>query len=190
VLPYARSVIGYLWVAIGLVWLVGAFTSKRTARAQPFHSRLFYLALGLFAFLIGFTDYFHFGLLARPFVPASPLTAALGLAMTLAGIAWAVWARVILGGNWSGRVTVKQDHTLVRQGPYAIVRHPIYSGLLLGILGTVIAFREVRGLVATAMVLLLFRIKSRIEERFMTEEFGLEYTNYQRQVKALIPFVW
>jgi len=100
-----------------------------------------------------------------------------------------VWARLVLGRNWSGTVTVKQEHTLVRQGPYVIVRHPIYTGLLAAGLGTAIAYGQIRGLIAVALFLLLFILKIRIEERFMREQFGDDYRIYQEQVKALIPFV-
>jgi protein-S-isoprenylcysteine O-methyltransferase Ste14 len=96
----------------------------------------------------------------------------------------------MLGGNWSGRVTIKEGHTLEKRGPYAIVRHPIYSGLLLAVLGTAIAFREIRGLIAVALVFAMLLMKSRMEERFMMEEFGSVYRDYGRQVKALIPFVY
>ena len=76
----------------------------------------------------------------------------LGLIMVAAGIAFAVWARHYLGRNWSGTVTVKQDHELIRSGPYRLVRHPIYTGLLLAILGTAVAFGEWRGLLAFALL--------------------------------------
>ncbi len=188
--PYIRIAIGCLWAAAGVVWLVGALTAKRIARSQSAGSRLLHLALGLLAWLIGFSKPFGFGLLARPFVPNSPVTAYSGLALTIAGVGFAIWARLILGGNWSGRVTIKEGHTLEKRGPYAIVRHPIYSGLLLAILGTAIAFREIRGLIAVALVFAMLLMKSRMEERFMIEEFGSVYREYGRQVKALIPFVY
>ena len=189
-MPDLRVIVGYLWAGVGIVWVAGAFTTKSTARAQPVSSRLLEIALGVGAFAVGFTKYLKLGLLARPFVPASPVTAAVGLILVLAGLGLAVWARLVLGRNWSGWVTIKENHTLVRQGPYAIVRHPIYSGLLLAVLGTAIASRELRVLVATGLVLLLVCMKLRVEETFMKEEFGAEYTEYQRQVKTLIPLVW
>ena len=185
-----RTIIDGLWCAAGVVWFVGALTAKRTARVQSMASRLLHIALGAVAMLIGFTHYFAFDPLTRPFVPASPLVGYFGVLLTLAGVALAIWARILLGRNWSSTVTVKEDHSLVRRGPYAIVRHPIYTGLLLGLLGTAVAFREVRVLIAAGMVFVTLSLKLRIEERFMTEEFGAEYKNYQQQVKALIPFVY
>jgi protein-S-isoprenylcysteine O-methyltransferase Ste14 len=188
--PNVKTMILSFWVAAGVVWLVGAFTSKRAERVQPTRSRLIQIALALLAFAIGFSKRFEFGLLRRPFVPASPGVAYIGLVFTFIGISFAIWARLLLGGNWSGSVTVKENHTLVKRGPYASVRHPIYSGFLLAVLGTAIAFRELRGLVAIALVFVLVATKARIEEKFMIERFGTEYREYGRRVKALIPFVY
>ncbi len=187
---YVTIAIGCLWAAAGVVWLVGALTAKRTARSQSASSRLLHITLGVLAWVIGFSKPLGFGLLARPFVPDSPVTTYSGLGLTIAGIGFAIWARLILGGNWSGTVTIKEGHTLEKHGPYAIVRHPIYSGLLLAVLGTAIAFREIRGLIAVALALAMLLMKARMEERFMMEEFGSVYRQYIRQVKALIPFLY
>jgi protein-S-isoprenylcysteine O-methyltransferase Ste14 len=86
-------------------------------------------------------------------------------------------------------VTIKQNHQLIRQGPYAIVRHPIYSGFLLGMLGTALALGEWRGLAGLALAFIGWGTKSRMEENFMAGQFGSAYIEYQREVKALIPFV-
>ena len=114
----------------------------------------------------------------------------IGAALTLAGLAFAVWARFYLGRNWSGSVTVKQGHQLIRSGPYAMVRHPMYSGLTLAVLGAAIAIGQVKGLAGFLIVLLAWKQKSLIEERFMIEQFGAEYQRYRREVKWLIPYVW
>jgi len=98
-----------------------------------------------------------------------------------------VWARVFLGANWSATVTIKQDHEIIRSGPYALVRHPIYSGLLLGMLGTAIAIGEMRGLVG--LVFLGWWLKLQTEEQFLVEQFGTQYLKYRQETKALIPFV-
>ena len=106
-----------------------------------------------------------------------------------AGIAFAVWARQYLGRNWSGTVTVKQDHELIRTGPYRLVRHPIYTGLLLAILGTAVAFGEWRGLLAFALLTGSLLLKLRVEERFMSESFPEPYARYRAEVPALIPCI-
>ena len=101
----------------------------------------------------------------------------------------AIWARVALGRNWSGTVTIKQYHQLIRTGPYSVVRHPIYSGLLLALLGTALAVGETRGLVALAGAFLMGIFKARTEERFMIEQFGSQYEDYRKRTKALVPFI-
>lgn len=114
------------------------------------------------------------GFLSRRFLPASLAASWIGLGITLAGLLFTLWARFLLGGNWSGEITVKQDHELIRAGPYAIVRHPIYSGFLLALLGTAIAFGEIRQLVGLIFSTIGWRLKSLVEERYMTEQFGDE----------------
>jgi protein-S-isoprenylcysteine O-methyltransferase Ste14 len=141
------------------------------------------------AFWLLFTRNPQLGPFSWAIFPDVPLVHYSGLVLTCAGLALAVWARLLLGRNWSAIVTIKQDHTLVRSGPYHWVRHPIYSGLLLAMLGTAICFGELRGLVAVGIGLIGFWLKSRLEEAFLIEQFGPEYAEYQKEVKALIPAV-
>jgi len=122
-------------------------------------------------------------------VPRSFLLGNAGLVLTIVGIAFALWARFYLGRNWSGRVTVKEDHELIRSGPYAIVRHPIYTGFLVALTGTVIAIGEIRAILALFIVGIGLHFKSKTEEQFMSEKFGEQYAIYRREVKSLIPYV-
>jgi len=181
--------IEWIWAAVGVVWLAGTLVSKQTARREPTSSRLLHIGIMAVVFALPFSAKLSVGPLAWRFVPRSPVIAWMGLALTAAGCAFAIWARLLLGSNWSFSVTVKQDHRLIRRGPYAIVRHPIYSGFLLGLLGAALALGELRGIAALVLASIGWHAKSRREEAFMTAEFGAEYTRYQREVKALIPFV-
>jgi protein-S-isoprenylcysteine O-methyltransferase len=124
------------------------------------------------------------------FVPGTAAWQMAGAAITVAGVAVAVWARFYLGKNWSATVTVKQEHELIRSGPYSVVRHPIYSGFLLAILGTAIYEGELKGLFALVLASVTWKIKSLHEEAFMEAEFGAHYTQYKRDVKSLVPFIW
>ncbi len=108
--------------------------------------------------------------------------------VTGAGLLFTVWARVHLWRNWSGSVTLKQGHELIDSGPYALVRHPIYSGLLVAFLGSAIALGEWRGVLAVLIVLAAFWRKLRMEERWMSEQFAEAYAAYMRRVPALVPF--
>ena len=119
-----------------------------------------------------------------------PATDYIGLALTIAGLGFAVWARFVIGRNWGGMITVQQDHKLMLRGPYAIVRHPIYSGFMLATLGTAIVLGEIGGLVSVALIVIAWGYKARLEESVMIEQFGAEYEEYRRKVKGLIPGVW
>jgi protein-S-isoprenylcysteine O-methyltransferase Ste14 len=178
-----------VWITIGIVWAIGAVVTKRTRRTEAARSRVVHTALATVAFFLLFSARARLGPLAWRFVPESQGAAYAGLALTIAGAAFAIWARLFLGGNWSSSVTVKEDHKLVRTGPYSLVRHPIYSGGLLAIAGTALAVGEARGLLALILAFRAWRLKSKVEEGFMIEQFGAEYEEYERQVKALIPFV-
>jgi protein-S-isoprenylcysteine O-methyltransferase Ste14 len=101
---------------------------------------------------------------------------------------FSVWARVHLGGNWSGIVTIKHDHELIASGPYAIVRHPIYTGLLVAFIGSAMARGEWRGVLAVLIAWVALWRKLRLEERWMGERFGQQYEAYCRRVPALLPF--
>ena len=186
----AHRLVAIPWAVLAIVWLAAAFTNKRTARRQPTVSMIVHIALLALAFNLMFGEYFRVGFLRARFMPGTDATVWLGLAATLAGTALAIWARFYLGRNWSGTVTVKQDHTLVRRGPYTFVRHPIYSGLSLAMFGTALAYGEVRCLVAAVLVIFEWKRKSLLEERFMIEQFGAQYVEYRREVKALVPYVW
>ncbi len=185
-----QTFIGTAWIVTVIVWLIGAFATKPTARRQPAESRWLDIGEAWMAALLLFRNRLRFGPLERRFVPNTQSVVWLGVALTIAGLSLAIAARLFLGGNWSGTVTIKKGHTLVRRGPYALVRHPIYSGILLAILGTALAIGEIRALMGASLVFLILWHKMNLEERFMTEQFGASYAEYRHQVKALIPFVW
>ena len=113
-----------------------------------------------------------------------------GAALTLTGTVFAIIARFTIGKNWSSRVTVKENHELMQSGPYSIVRHPIYAGFLLAILGTAIAFGQIQNFVAFFLALLGWKAKSLGEEKLMRDHFGEQYSDYRGRVKGLIPLVW
>ncbi|HEY6292723.1 MAG TPA: isoprenylcysteine carboxylmethyltransferase family protein [Terriglobia bacterium] len=177
------------WFLFLAYWFLMAFRVKRTVKRQSLGGRTRHLLFGVVAFFLLFNDRIAWGPLAERFLPAVWVWAVAGAALTWAGVGLAIWARTILGGNWSALVTVKQDHTLIRSGPYSVVRHPIYSGLLLAGLGTALALGEVRGLLAVGLAFLIWLDKSRAEERFMIEQFGREYEEYRQHTWALVPFV-
>ena len=183
-----RQLILGLWLAWVFYWVVAAFGAKTTRWRESLASRLSHvLPLALGVALIAWPR-LHVGWLPRAPLPHGPVRSGTALVLVAAGLAFTVWARMHLGGNWSGSVTEKEGHELVRSGPYALVRHPIYTGLLVALLGSAVACGELRAVLGLGVVAAAFTRKLRIEERFMRERFPEEYPRYCAQVPALIPF--
>jgi protein-S-isoprenylcysteine O-methyltransferase Ste14 len=181
-------VISLSWIGWLAYWILAARNVKAVAETESGLSRVLY-SVPLFVAALLLLDT-HLGRWLNMQLVSHSLTVAwIGAALTLAGILFAVWARVVLGGNWSGQVTVKEDHELIRTGPYALARHPIYTGLALAFAGSALATGELRGLIALVLVVASFVYKMGIEERAMRRTFGAAYDDYARQVKALVPFV-
>jgi protein-S-isoprenylcysteine O-methyltransferase len=187
------SLILGMWIALGVLWAVlwlARLPGERpAARSESAGSRLLHLALMALAFWLLFRKTPELGPLSSRILPDTPAVHIAGATITFAGLAFTAWARTILGRNWSADVTIRQDHRLIRTGPYRWVRHPIYSGLLLAMLGTGIYLGIVRGLAGTLIGLAAFWMKASLEEAFLTEQFGPEYLEYKKKVKALIPSV-
>lgn len=158
-------------------------------RRESLASRLSYVAPVMLAAVLLAAPDLPVSVLARRFVPASAWSFVAGAILTMLGLLFSIWARRYLGTNWSATVTIKQRHELVTDGPYAHVRHPIYSGLLLAMLGSAIAVGEWRALFAVALALLALWRKLWVEERWMQQHFGDAYRAYRRNVPALIPFL-
>jgi protein-S-isoprenylcysteine O-methyltransferase Ste14 len=178
-----------LWMAWAVYWFASSFTASAPKRVQEPGARLFHRAeLLLVAALLWFPE-LGFGWLGRQIVPRSNGQFLLASILLVAGLGFAVWARVHLGSYWSGHVTLKPGHRLIRSGPYAIVSHPIYTGILTAMIGTAIVVDEYRGVLAVVIATEAFVRKLRLEERWLTEEFGDEYVRYRREVKALVPGV-
>jgi protein-S-isoprenylcysteine O-methyltransferase Ste14 len=183
------SAIGWAWASVALVWVVGLLSTKRTVRSQPAGTRVFQLFVFALGFMLMSRNWFAFGWLGTRMTPDLPAIAVTGLAITIAGCAFAIWARIKLGGNWSGRATVKQGHELITTGPYAVARHPIYTGLALALAGTALAGGEWRYVLGFILVLFGMLSKMSQEERLMMQTFPETYPRYRQRVKALIPGV-
>jgi len=177
-----------MWIAWCLYWVISARGTKRTVRRESWVSRISHVLPLIIGILLVALPHIPSALFATRILPRTFVTYWVGVTLTFLGLAFAVWARRHIGSNWSGTVTVKENHALVRTGPYAWVRHPIYTGLLLAILGTAVARGELRGVWALALCTIAFVSKLRIEERWMRQEFGEEYARYSASVPALIPF--
>ena len=179
-------IIRYSWEAFALVWLVGATYTKPTLRAMGAGVRAASLAILLVGFFLMASDWVPGWLLTRP-LPVSPALQAGGVALTVIGCSFAIWARLALGRNWSGNPTVKAGHELVVSGPYALTRHPIYTGMLAAVIGMALADPRWRCMLGVVLITLALLVKIRQEERLMMETFPETYPAYRRRVRALIP---
>ena len=177
----------WLWMLVGLVWLVLAMRKKEIQERAGVGLRLAYGLPVLAGFYLLFSNRAPIPRLETRLISPNSLIDALGIALTAVGVAVAIWARLYIGDNWSSAAAVKVNHELIRTGPYAWVRHPIYSGLLLAAIGTSLVRDEVRGVLALPILWSGFWIKSRIEEQFMLKTFGPAYAEYSRSTGALIP---
>jgi protein-S-isoprenylcysteine O-methyltransferase Ste14 len=176
-----------LWLTWLIYWCVAAISAKKTRCRESVASRLSHilpLALGIGLLL---SSHVVDGWLAVRFLPRSRGWFWLGFTLVVLGLAFSIAARVWLGGNWSGTVTLKQDHELIRSGPYRWVRHPIYTGLLIALVGSTIALGEWRGLVGLALITVAFLRKIGVEEQFLMQQFADAYTRYRAEVPALFP---
>ena len=175
------------WFTFVLFWTASAFFVKRTKTKQPLPHRFFYLVLAAFAvaLLNGSVRIFNWNRSVLPHTVGLALFADL---LAVVGLIIAISARIMLGGNWSARVTLKENHELIHRGPYRVVRHPIYSGLLLMILGTALLAGQVGGFIALVICFCGFWIKLRQEEALLSQHLP-GYSEYMRRTKALVPFV-
>ena len=189
-IPFIIHCSSILWLLLGAIWLGSAPFSKRTMHRQSISSRIeqgIVLTIGAFL-LFGSPSYLDW--LNQPVFTVTLPIALLGLALVACGVAFSIWARFILGDNWSGTVTVKQNHTLIVLGPYRIVRHPIYTGILAALLGTALEYGLLRSFFGVLVVAAGLLMKITAEEQFMYQRFGEEYLRYRRQVSTLIPYVF
>jgi protein-S-isoprenylcysteine O-methyltransferase Ste14 len=185
----ANAICGYLWLVWWLAWLVWAFQSKKTRQRESIASRLTYTFI---AWLAMYTLLSARGLgswLRLDVLPYHAWMGWLGVAITALGFVLTLWARFTLGSNWSGTVTIKVDHELIRTGPYRYVRHPIYTGIIIALAGTALARNQWRGVVAVLLLWIAFTIKRLKEEQFMRQTFGAQYTDYAHTTGAIFPLL-
>ena len=177
----------YVWAAFGLYWIAVARGGKATQTGESPFYRIMRLAILVITFTLLFWERTAIGFLARRFMPQLPVVAYAGFLATLAGLTTALWARIHLGQYWSDKVVLKVDHQLIRTGPYAYMRHPIYSGVLFSVAGTALVLGEWRGLLAFLILLTNYWVKAEREERILSARFGQEFSDHQQRAGFLFP---
>jgi protein-S-isoprenylcysteine O-methyltransferase Ste14 len=175
-----------LWCAWAISWGVAARWASRAEARPAAKQQWFYWALVAVGAALLCAN-FATGATRMDWMPFDTKEQIL-FVLALAGLGFTWWARIHLGALWSGTVTRKAHHKIIKTGPYAVVRHPIYSGLSLALIATALLRPGVLGLIGAAMIIVSFVIKYRLEEQFLMEELGPEYKTYRKQVAALVPF--
>jgi protein-S-isoprenylcysteine O-methyltransferase Ste14 len=187
--PLPERFILLCWAVFFAYWLIAAFGVKRTIEASGgWVWRLAVVAAAVIV-ITRREQSGHWWSPSAVWWEYSTPVGVVGAIIVALGLATALWARRSLGGNWSGLVALKENHELVERGPYRYVRHPIYSGILLMVLGTAIVSGRASWFLAFFAVFIGVSVKARAEERLLTKHFPEAYPSYRRRVKALIPFI-
>lgn len=178
-----------VWTGFIGYWLVAARHARKSVQRATGPAQTVHIALVMSSLVLMAAPLQRLGLPMYRLVAAAEAPW-IGLLLCVAGMAFAGWARYWLGQYWAGALALKEDHRLIQAGPYAIVRHPIYAGVLAAALGTALMVGDLRGFVLSAVVAGCYLIKIRSEERWLRDAFGDEYTKYQTRTAALIPKVY
>jgi protein-S-isoprenylcysteine O-methyltransferase Ste14 len=185
----ALDIISGCWIVFVAIWLLAAVSTKRTVYRESRAQRLGYWVLFVIACLLFvYGQQLPYPLNLR-IIPRATAIAWAAAVLCVAGLAFALWARVTLGRNWSGVVTLKEGHELVERGPYRFVRHPIYTGMLTMFSATALVQRHVAGVAGVLLMFVSFWIKLDHEEKLMLKQFPKQYAAYQQRAKRIIPFV-
>ena len=177
-----------MWVGWLAYWAIAARGAKATQWREPLAGNWLHYALALLGTLVLLVPRATPAILAERFLPPSPIFAWFGVVLTALGLAIAIAARMALAANWSAAVEIKEEHALIRGGPYRYVRHPIYAAILLALLGSAIALDRWNALLAFVLIFASLWIKSRHEENRLRHVLP-DYAAYARETAAFIPFL-
>lgn len=177
-----------MWTGWLAYWAIAARGAKATRWREPLHAHWLHYALGWIGTIVLVVPRATPAILGKPFLPPSLIGSGIGVILTALGLGVAIAARITLAGNWSAQVEIKEDHALVRGGPYRYVRHPIYFGILLALLGSAIALERWRAILGFALILVSLWLKARHEEKHLRQMLP-GYGAYARETAALIPFL-
>lgn len=181
------DLLALLWLVVAFYWVLAARNAPKARTVEGLGPRLASSGILLLSVDLLFGPSSPTGPLGARFVPSSMWLGTTGTMITAAGLTLAIWARRQLGSNWSAAIIIKVDHQLIRTGPYALIRHPIYSGILVAMLGTALVIGSYRGLVAVALLLGGLLWKARREERILGREFGEAFERYRERTGIWLP---
>ena len=175
------------WIVFVLYWIVSAIRTRDTLQTESFASRYAILLIEVAGFILLFRHSAGIGFLGNRVMHRTLASAIVGSTLTWMGIGLAIWARYHLAEYWSARITIKEDHQLIRTGPYARLRHPIYSGIVLAAIGSAVVIDQWRCVLGVGLVLVGYCIKARKEETMLTQQFGDAFREHQKHAGFLIP---
>jgi len=182
------GVITGTWILFLVFWIVSSFRAKRISKREGRGGVLGRVLITVVAcFLLIRADDPRLGTLTQRFVPERLWIAWVAAAMTAFGVLFAIWARVHIGKYWSSTVALKSEHQLIRTGPYARIRHPIYTGIILAIAGTALAVGRYAAIVALVIYVVAFWFKARKEEALLAGEFGPAFDEHRRRTGFFLP---
>ena len=189
--PYIQQGLRLVWIFLILFWAISAKNNKQTVYKENLLLRFLYywLPLLIAALLLGPGKWFGHTLIREKFVEHTNLVGCMGLFIAAIGLVIACWSRYLLGKNWSLSVQKKENHELIQTGFYSVVRHPIYTGVLLIFTGNVIIVGDYRGFISLAIVFYSFWFKLKKEEKILVELFGTSYLDYQKKTKTILPYI-
>jgi protein-S-isoprenylcysteine O-methyltransferase Ste14 len=182
-----RLLVEFPWIVFVIYWIVGALKTRATREKESFTSRFAVLSIEIVGYGLIFSGSTGIGFLGTRVLPRTMASVVAGVVLTWTGIGLAIWARYHLAEYWSARVTIKEGHQLIRTGPYAHLRHPIYSGLILATFGSALAIDEWRCVLGLCLVLAGYCLKARKEEAMLSQQFGDAFREHQKHAGFLIP---
>lgn len=186
-------IIAACWAVFVLYWIVSSFGVKRDIGRAPWW-RLWLVRIGIATVVIGLLRWGIFSLgnntryLEIFTTTTTGVAAGIGAVFCILGIALAVWARAYLGRNWSPAPALKEEHELVTSGPYKLIRHPIYTGVILAALGSTMT--SLAWIIMFFIISAMFIWRVHVEERLMIRQFPNQYPDYKKRTWALVPFIW
>ena len=186
----ATIVVNGCWFAFVVLWILASFSTKKTVYSESLAQRFLLqivIAAGVVILVNAPREPSPLNVF---FIPQSVAVAFASAAICVCGLAFTAWARLTLGRNWSARVTLKADHELIQRGPYALVRHPIYTGIFAMALGSVLLIGRVGALVGYLLFIIGFVIKAGREEALMMQQFPEQYADYRRRTRRVVPFIY
>lgn len=188
---YIKIGLKITWFIVITYWFISGFGNKQIKNQESIFKRFlqYWLPLIVAVLLLGPGEWFGESLIRENFVPHSDFVGNIGLGFCVIGAIVACWSRYLLGKNWSLSVQRKESHELIQNGIYKILRHPIYTGLLILFIGNAIIVGDYRGIIAVIVVFISFWFKLLKEEKILTDTFGNKYIDYKNRTKALIPYL-